>query len=62
LSIKTRRPNGEANRKMKRKVDLLAVALARQLGKPQYADHGRKRGNPHGWWSARQNGFTLERN
>jgi hypothetical protein len=36
---------------MKRKVDLLAVALAKQSGGPQHAGHGRERGNSCGWWS-----------
>jgi hypothetical protein len=41
----------QVDRKMKRKVDLLAAALAEQLGGPQHAGHGRGRGNPHGQWS-----------
>jgi hypothetical protein len=49
------------NRKMKKRVDLLAVALAGQLGKLQCGGHGR-RGNPRGWWSAPQSSLTLERN
>jgi hypothetical protein len=36
---------------MKRKVNLLAVALARQSGGLQYVGHSRGRGNPHGWWT-----------
>jgi hypothetical protein len=36
---------------MKKKVDFLAVALAKQSGGPQHAGHGRGRGNPIGWWS-----------
>jgi hypothetical protein len=41
----------EANRKMKRKVDLLAVAFVEQSGRPWDANHGRERGNPCGWQS-----------
>jgi hypothetical protein len=37
----------EANRKMKRKVDLLAAALAEQSGGPQQANPVRGRGNHH---------------
>jgi hypothetical protein len=36
----------EANRKMKRKVDLWAVDLAGQSGWTQFAGHGRGRSNP----------------
>jgi hypothetical protein len=36
----------EADRKMKRKVDLLAAALAGQSGGPWRANPGRGRGNP----------------
>jgi hypothetical protein len=36
----------ETDRKMKRKVDLLAAALAEQSGRPQRANPGRSRGNP----------------
>jgi hypothetical protein len=36
----------KANRKMKRKVDLLAAALAEQSGRPQRANPSRSRGNP----------------
>jgi hypothetical protein len=38
----------EADRKMKRKMYLLAVALAKQLGRPQCAGRGRRRGNSLG--------------
>jgi hypothetical protein len=36
----------EANRKMKRKVDLLSAGLAGQSGRPQRASPGRSRDNP----------------
>jgi hypothetical protein len=36
----------EANREIKRKVNLLAVALGKQSGGPQHAGHGRGRGIP----------------
>jgi hypothetical protein len=36
----------EADRKIKRKVDLLAEALARPSGGPWHTGHGRGRGNP----------------
>jgi hypothetical protein len=36
----------EADRKVKRKVNLLAAALARQSGGPQQANPGRGIGNP----------------
>jgi hypothetical protein len=39
----------EANCKMKKKVDLLTVALTKESGGPWSAGHGRGRGNPHGW-------------
>jgi hypothetical protein len=42
----------EADRKMKRKVDLLTVALDDQLGGHWHAGHGRRRGNSRGQWSA----------
>jgi hypothetical protein len=42
----------EADRNMKRKVDLFAVALAEQWGGLWWAGHGRGRGNPCGWHSA----------
>jgi hypothetical protein len=38
----------EADRKMKRKVDFLAVDLSKQSGGPQHAGRGRGRGNPCG--------------
>jgi hypothetical protein len=41
----------EANRKVKRKVYLLAVAPAEQLGWLLCAGHDKERENPHGWWS-----------
>jgi hypothetical protein len=42
----------EVDRKIKRKVTLLAVSLAKQLGRPKHAYLVRGRGNPHGWQSA----------
>jgi hypothetical protein len=49
----------EANRKMKRKVVLLAAALARQLGGLLHAGHGRGRGMDNDQHP--QNSLTLER-
>jgi hypothetical protein len=40
----------EANRRMKRKVDLLTAVLAEQSDVPQWANPGRGRGNPWEWW------------
>jgi hypothetical protein len=53
----------EADRKMKRKMDLLAVALAKQSGRPWHAGHGRGKRYPCGQCGqCPQNGLTLERN
>jgi hypothetical protein len=39
----------EADRKMKRQVDLFAAALAKQVAGLWHAGHGRGRGNPCGF-------------
>jgi hypothetical protein len=41
----------KADKKMKRKMDLHAAALAKQSGRPLCAGHGRGRSNPCGWQS-----------
>jgi hypothetical protein len=45
-------PKREADRKMKRKVDLITATLAEQSGRPYCASQGRGRGSPCEWRSA----------